>query len=39
VSPDTFNVTRRGGSLHGWFEPLAERRPAAGAAASRPAAR
>ena len=38
-SPYIIYVTRRGGSLHGWFEPLAERRPAAGAAASRPAAR
>jgi len=38
-SPYVIYVTRRGGSLHGWFEPLAEVRPPAGAAASRPATR
>jgi branched-chain amino acid transport system substrate-binding protein len=36
-SPYVIYVTRRGGSLHGWFEPVAGVGLPAGAAASRPA--
>jgi branched-chain amino acid transport system substrate-binding protein len=38
-SPYVIYATRRGGSLHGWFEPVAGIGPPAGAAATRPATR